>query len=230
MKKDLAAIAIVLDRSGSMASCRESTISGFNKFVEGQKAAPGEAYLSLAQFDSEDPFELIFDRCPICDVPELTGNTFIPRGGTPLHDAIGRMIVSLGEKLAGTREQDRPSHVVVVIMTDGQENASHEYEGPEIAQMIAHQQKVYNWQFVFIGANQDAILTGRSLNIPMGASMNMNCFDPNATISTYTSTSAAVTRSRTMGGPISYTAQERKAAMQGDSTLGGAAVKDKTKS
>jgi hypothetical protein len=98
-KKNLTQITIVLDRSGSMASVREATISGFNTFVEGQNAVPGDANLTLIQFDTENAYEVVFDR-ELRDVPKLTAETYNPRGGTPLHDALGRTISELGAKLS----------------------------------------------------------------------------------------------------------------------------------
>lgn len=166
MKDSLTQISIVLDRSGSMADVRDATISGFNEFVKGQKAAPGDCNVTLIQFDTENAFEEIFDE-PLNKVPELTTKTYVPRGGTPLHDAIGRTITTLGSKLEKKSEDSRPGKVVIVVMTDGLENSSHEYTAPKIAEMIKHQREAYNWEFIFLGANQDAILTGEKLNIPM---------------------------------------------------------------
>lgn len=215
MKQGLTEIAIVLDRSGSMADCRESTIAGFNEFVEGQKAVPGEAFLTLAQFDSVDPFELVFSHRSLSSMPKLTYETYAPRGGTPLHDAIGRMIVDLGAKLRNLSESQRPAQVIVVIMTDGYENASQEFDAPKIAKMIEHQRSAYNWQFIFLGANQDAILTGESLNIPRSMSMSY-LSTPFAVVGTFTATSNAVTRSRMTGQSVQYSQQDRKIAMEGE--------------
>lgn len=169
MKDGFTYIAVVLDRSGSMSSIRESTIGGFNKFLAEQKAVPGEALLTLAQFD--DQYEIVHNALMLRDVPELTAATFVPRGYTALDDAIGRTIDALGARLAGMREQDRPSKVIVVIITDGGENASKEYKG-RAAQMIEHQRTKYSWEFVYIGANQDAVATARSYNINPNNALN----------------------------------------------------------
>jgi Mg-chelatase subunit ChlD len=165
MQDTLTQISIVLDRSGSMEIVRDATISGFNEFIDGQRAVPGEAQISLVQFDTEDAYEVLYEAKRIRDVPKMTVETYVPRGGTPLHDAIGRTIDGLGAKLAKTSEAERPGKVVIVIMTDGLENSSREYSSARIAEMIKHQREVYKWEFVFLGANQDAILTGEKLNI-----------------------------------------------------------------
>jgi Mg-chelatase subunit ChlD len=171
MKDTLTQISIVLDRSGSMSTVRDATISGFNEFIDGQKALPGEAQISLVQFDTEDAYEVLYEAKPIRDVPKMTVETYVPRGGTPLHDAIGRTMDGLGAKLAKTSEAERPGKVVIVIMTDGLENSSKEYSPARIAEMIKHQREAYKWEFVFLGANQDAILTGERLNISARSSM-----------------------------------------------------------
>jgi uncharacterized protein YegL len=163
MKQDHTFIAVVLDRSGSMSSVRADTIGGFNTFLRDQKAHPGEATLTLAQFD--DQYEIVHDAKPLRDVPDLTDKTYVPRGSTALHDAIGRTIDSVGARLASMPESDRPARVIVLILTDGHENASKEYVGGRAAQMIAHQREKYAWEFVFMGANQDAALAAKSLNI-----------------------------------------------------------------
>jgi Mg-chelatase subunit ChlD len=141
-KENLTQITIVLDRSGSMASVREATISGFNEFVDGQKAVPGEARLTLILFDTKNAYEVVFDRA-LRDVPKLTAETYNPRGGTPLHDALGRAISEVGAKLSKMPEQERPGKVVVVTMTDGLENASQTYTAAQIAGMIKHQREAY---------------------------------------------------------------------------------------
>ncbi len=157
------AIAVVLDRSGSMGSCRNDTIGGFNTFLEEQQKLPGYATLTLAQFD--DVYEVVYLDRPIKEVPKLTTETFVPRGSTALCDAIGRTIVTLGAKLAAMPEVDRPGKVVVVIITDGGENASHEYTREKIKALTEHQQAKYEWKFVYLGANQDAISVGSSLGM-----------------------------------------------------------------
>lgn len=205
MKQDLTQITIVLDRSGSMAAVRDATISGFNEFVEGQKKAPGEANLTLIQFDSEDAYEVVFDKA-IADIPKLTELTYVPRGGTPLHDALGRTITSLGAKLKRMSETERPAKVVVVVMTDGLENSSLEYKAPQIAEMIKHQRETYKWEFLFIIPAANAVLFAHALA---------------GTANVMRATTANVASYRGVGGQsvsLAYTAEQRKEAMEEDET------------
>jgi len=169
MKNNFTRIAIILDRSGSMESCKESTVAGFNEFIRTQRELPGEAMVKLVQFD--DRYETVFDmNLKMC--PELTQNTFVPRGSTALLDAQGRTIVELGQELAALPESERPSKVIVVTLTDGMENASKDYNLEKIGEMIREQRDKYNWDFVFLGANQDAIQTAAAMSIPMPSAMS----------------------------------------------------------
>ena len=168
-RDDLCEIVMVLDRSGSMSGCQDATIKGFNEFLEEQKKEPGEASLTLAQFDHE--YEVVHDGKPLVDVLPLTSQTFQPRGTTALLDAIGTTINSVGRRLEATAEADRPGKVLFVILTDGIENASREFQCKQVFDMIHHQEDKYNWKFVFIGADQDAIASAASLGIKAAAAM-----------------------------------------------------------
>lgn len=170
MKADLTDISVVLDRSGSMQSVRTDTIGGFNAFLKTQKEAPGEATLTLAQFD--DQYEVVYSGKKIQDVPDLTEATFVPRGMTALLDAIGRTINATGVRLAAMPENERPSKVIFVILTDGDENASSKLTKEKVNELIKHQTETYQWDFVFLGANQDAIKAGVSMGILAGNSMS----------------------------------------------------------
>lgn len=216
MKQDLTQITIVLDRSGSMVAVCDATISGFNEFVEGQKKAPGDANLTLIQFDTENPYEVVFDRA-IAEVPKLTAETYVPRGGTPLHDAIGQAITKLGAKLKSMSEVERPAKVVVVVMTDGMENSSREYRAPQIAEMIKHQREVYKWEFLFLGANQDAILTGERLNIPAANAVTYS-HSPAGAANVMRATGMNVNSYRRSGSAdaLLYSQEQRKEAMEED--------------
>ena len=165
MKQGYTHIHFILDRTGSMESIKKDTIGGFNAFIKEQQAAPGEATMTLVQFDTQDPYEVIIDRKPIKDAKELTGRTFVPRGSTPLYDAIGRGINELGKQLSDLPEDQRPEKVAFVILTDGEENSSKEFVQSKVLEMIKHQKDVYNWQFMFLGANIDAIETAVGLGI-----------------------------------------------------------------
>ncbi len=169
MKLNYTYIAEVLDRSGSMGSIAAKTREGHNEFLRGQKTAPGECSYLLTQFDNE--YETIYDG-PIARAPELTELNYVPRGSTALLDAIGDTVMGLGTKLAGLPEAERPERVVVVILTDGQENASQKYSRKEVFDMITHQRTAYGWTFLFLGANQDAIHEGAKFGIPMQFAAN----------------------------------------------------------
>jgi hypothetical protein len=164
MNSNLNLIACVLDRSGSMGAIRTDAIFGFNTFLAEQKKLPGQAQLTLVLFDNE--YDVIHNAVEINSVPDLTVATYIPRGSTALLDAVGRTIDNIGAQLDATPEQDRPAQVIIAILTDGLENASHEYTRGRVAQMVKHQQERYGWQFVFLGANMDAFAEGKALNIP----------------------------------------------------------------
>jgi hypothetical protein len=170
MQQDYTDINIVLDRSGSMQSIKDDTIGGFNAFLAEQKAVPGEATISLVQFDNV--YEVVYGGMALSQAPELTAKTFVPRGSTALLDAIGRTINQTGERLAVMPESERPSKVIFVILTDGYENASQEFTATQINQMIQQQRDTANWEFVFLGANQDAITTASQLGIQAGNAMS----------------------------------------------------------
>ncbi len=170
MKDDLIDITIVLDRSGSMEAVREDTIGGFDAFLEEQKAVPGDASLTLVQFD--DKYEVLYEGKRLQDAPALSTRTFVPRGSTALLDAIGRAVNATGARLAAQRESERAGKVLFVIMTDGEENASREFSSRQVFDMITHQREKYQWEVVFIGANQDAVATGASYGIPKANALN----------------------------------------------------------
>lgn len=169
MKDSHTDITIVIDRSGSMSSIKDDTIGGFNTFLKDQQESPGTATFSLHQFD--DLFETVVDARPISEVKPLSDKTYTPRGSTALLDAVGRAISSTGIRLHKMDEVDRPGKVVFVIITDGAENASREYSLSKVKEMIKLQQETYKWQFVFLGANIDAISVGAGLGVANGNSM-----------------------------------------------------------
>jgi hypothetical protein len=157
IKPDYTHIAVILDRTGSMESIRDDTIGGFNAFISEQKLQPNKATLTLVQFDSQDPYEIVHQVKNIQEVPELTRETYVPRATTPLLDAIGRGINDLDKCVSDMKEDDRPTKVVFVVITDGQENASREFRRDQILKMINEKEKQYGWQFVFLSADLDAI-------------------------------------------------------------------------
>lgn len=163
MKDNLTEIVFILDESGSMSRLTDDTIGGYNSFVKEQKNQSGEAYLTTVLFD--DRYIVLHDHINIHEVPELTWQEYKPLGLTALMDAIGRTINNVGERLANTPEEDRPSHVVFVITTDGCENASQEYTKEKVKEMIEHQQTKYSWEFMFLGAGIDAYEEAASIGL-----------------------------------------------------------------
>ncbi|MDQ7841399.1 MAG: hypothetical protein RDU83_10270 [bacterium] len=169
MKQGYTHIAVILDRSGSMESIRDDTIGGFNAFLKKQKAEPGKATLTLVQFDTQDPYEVIHRFAPIKDVPELNRKTYVPRASTPLLDALGRGINDLEMSLGKLKKEDRPSQVVVVVVTDGEENSSREFRKDQIEEMIKEKAEKDSWQFVFLSADLAAIGDAMAVGIPADA-------------------------------------------------------------
>src|SRR2546426_1391588 len=146
-------ISVILDRSGSMERIRDDTIGGFNGFLKDQKSQPGTATLTLVQFDTQDPYEVIHSFKPIDHIPELTRGTYVPRASTPLLDALGRGINDLEKSVADLKEDERPSRVMVVVLTDGQENSSQEFGKQQVETMIKAKTETHAWQFVFLSAD-----------------------------------------------------------------------------
>lgn len=154
-------ISMVIDRSGSMSSCWSDVKGGYAELVKQNKEAEGKCTFTVAAFDTE--YDLLEDFTDIKDVKEtLLVN---PRGGTALLDAIGKTIVSVGEKLAKLDEQDRPMKVLMVIQTDGWENASREFKKDDVKKMIKDQTDVYKWEFQFIGASLESVEEAKSWGI-----------------------------------------------------------------
>ena len=136
----------LLDRSGSMDSCRQDTIEGFNSFIESQKQFGGT--MTLCLFDHE--FEKVYEKTPIEEVPPLTEETFVPRGSTALLDAMGQVL-----------KMDLSDDAMVIILTDGDENASRTYTPAHVKDLV----DAKKWNFIYLGANQDAVLAARNLGI-----------------------------------------------------------------
>ena len=193
MNPHLTEIAFILDRSGSMASVAESAVAGFNEFLRDQQAAPGSARFTLVLFDNE--YLVPADAVPIAEVAGLNAKTFQPRGSTALLDAIGRTVDELGRRLSATAEADRPGKVIVAILTDGEENASRHYNQHAIADRISHQREKYGWEFLFLGANQDAIATAARMNIGAHHSSTFTA-DEGGTLASFKSSSRKATALR----------------------------------
>jgi len=140
-----------------METIRDDTIGGFNIFLESQRSESGTATLTLAQFDTQDPYELIHKFKPIQEVTELERKTYVPRAGTPLLDALGRGINDVERCINEIQEEDRPAKVIIVVVTDGQENSSKEFRKDDIEKMIKDKTEKYSWQFVFLSADLASI-------------------------------------------------------------------------
>jgi uncharacterized protein YegL len=163
MKQGLTEIVFILDRSGSMSGLEKDTIGGFNSTIDKQKQEAGEAFVSTVLFDTE--MEVLHDRVPLASIAPLTDKEYYARGCTALLDAIGGAIHHIGNVHKYARDEDRPEKTIFVITTDGYENASRKYSAERVKQMIERQKQKYGWEFIFLGANIDAIETARNFGI-----------------------------------------------------------------
>jgi len=207
-RSDLTHLYFLLDRSGSMQSIKADTEGGFAAFVQEQRnAVSGECRVTLAQFDNT--YELVYADVPLADVPPLD---LAPRGSTALLDAMGRMITEAGARLAALPEDRRPGTVVVAVMTDGHENASTEWTHPAIKSLVEQQTESYRWQFLYMGADQDAIEVGRSMGVKAEHSVTYGRGKAREAMAA-TSAKVAGLRAARMANPAAmaagYTAAER---------------------
>lgn len=160
MNQNLTDLTIIMDRSGSMMSCQQEAENGLNRLIEEQQKEAGDCNFTLVQFD--DQYDVVYDGVPIKDVKHVA---LEPRGMTALNDAVGKTINAIGARLSAMNEKDRPGLVMVVIVTDGGENASQEFTSAMVKVMIETQQHQYQWKFTFLGANQDAFEESAKLGI-----------------------------------------------------------------
>lgn len=200
---DLSLIAVLVDRSGSMAECRDDWEGGLNTFVETQANEPGDAEIIVAQFDTE--YELVWPLGPIKDAPKYI---LMPRGCTALLDSMGRFITEVGEELAKHDEADRPGKVIVCIVTDGLENSSVDWTRDGVKALVERQRSQWQWEFIFLGANIDAVQEAASVGIPQKSSLT---FDKANTRDAYSMTSNYVSTVRG-GREAEFSEQERKSA------------------
>ena len=170
MKKNLTEIVFILDRSGSMSGLEADTIGGFNSMIAKQKKAEGDALISTVLFDSTS--EVLLDRVDVQRVRQMTNRDYEVGGCTALLDAIGGAIHHIGNIHKYARPEDVPEHTMFIITTDGMENASRFYSVDRVRHMIERQTEKYGWEFLFLGANIDAIETARSFGIGADRAVN----------------------------------------------------------
>ena len=173
MKKNLTELVFILDRSGSMQGLEGDTIGGFNAMIEKQKKQPGKALISTILFD--DRTEVLHDRVKLDRVKPITGREYYVRGCTALLDALGGSIHHIGNIHKYARSEDVPEHTLFIITTDGMENASRRYSAPQVKAMIRRQKEKYGWEFLFLGANIDAVETAGRLGIAPDRAVNYHC-------------------------------------------------------
>lgn len=193
MKKNLTELVFILDRSGSMQGLEADTIGGFNSMLSKQQKEAGEAYLSTVLFD--DKVEVLHDRVRVDAVRPITQKEYYVRGCTALLDALGGAIRHIGNIHKYARPEDVPEHTLFVITTDGMENASRHYTAPQIKAMIQRQKEKYGWEFLFLGANIDAVETAGRLGIGSDRAVNYHN-DSAGTRLNYATVSAAVSAVR----------------------------------
>ena len=173
MKKNLTELVFILDRSGSMQGFEKDTIGGFNSLIEKQKKVEGDALISTVLFASES--EVIHDRIDVKDVKSMTENNYITGGCTALLDAIGNAIHHISNIHKYARKEDVPEHTLFVITTDGMENASKTYTYPKVKKLIENQKEKYGWEFMFLGANIDAVDVASHIGIDESRAVKFNC-------------------------------------------------------
>ncbi len=193
-KKNLTEIVFIIDRSGSMSGLEKDTIGGYNSFIQKQKQEEGEAVVSCVLFSNNS--EVIHDRIPLDRVPPMTDKEYVPMGCTALIDAMGDAIKHIRTVHKYAREEDVPEKTIFVITTDGMENASRKYSSKEVKQLVETQTKE-GWEFLFLGANIDAVETAKSYGIAEDRAVNY-CCDAGGTQLNYATVSAAIGTMRKM--------------------------------
>jgi uncharacterized protein YegL len=167
--RDATEIVVVLDKSGSMGSTKDDVVGGFNRFLDEQKKLPGECTMTMVFFDTT--YE-IKSACPVRDIQPLDDKTYRPGGMTALLDAVGKAVTETGNRLAALEETQRPDKVIVVVITDGQENFSREHTLQIVREMLEHQQSKYSWKFIFLGADIDSFGDAAKLGITQDFAVN----------------------------------------------------------
>lgn len=189
MKKNLTELVFILDRSGSMSGLERDTIGGFNSMIEKQKKQDGECIVSTVLFNNDS--RVIHDRVPLDKIEPMTERDYYVSGGTALIDAIGGAIHHIGNVHKYARKEDVPENTIFIITTDGYENASYRYSSDKVKRMIEHEKEKYGWEFLFIGANIDAVETAKHYGIDQDRAVNYHA-DAQGTDIVYATVSQAV--------------------------------------
>ena len=189
IKNGITELVFILDRSGSMSGLEADTIGGFNAMIEKQKKQDGKCYVSTVLFDNVS--EVLHDRVKLSDIKPMTDKEYTVRGCTALIDALGSAIHHIGNVHKYARKEDVPEHTVFVITTDGYENASRRYNSDEVKQMVNRQKEQHGWEFLFIGANIDAVETATRYGIDSDRAVNYTP-DPTGTHILYDTVSEVV--------------------------------------
>lgn len=210
---NLTLIAALLDRSGSMESSKVATESGFDEMMAKHRLEPGEANVTLAMFDIE--YETVCANVPVAEVPALS---LIPRSMTAMLDAIGRFVTEIGEHLESLDEADRPGAVICLIMTDGHENASQLWSWDGVKALITQQREQYNWSFMFLGANIDAVEVGDRIGVLKKSAMTYDAYSIGGVHSGYSTAAREMVRHRAAsrageGYSVSFSDGDRSEAM-----------------
>ena len=193
MKNNLTELVFILDRSGSMAGLESDTVGGFNAMIEKQRGEAGKCIVSTVLFD--DVSEVLYDRVPLEKVRPMTDRDYTVRGCTALIDALGGAIHHIGNVHKYARREDVPENTMFIITTDGMENASRRYDSETVKKMIRRQKEKYGWEFLFIGANIDAVETARRYGIDKNRAVNYNA-DKEGTRVLYKTVAKAVSSMR----------------------------------
>lgn len=210
---DLTLLGVLADKSGSMNRCRDDSEGGLNNLVQEQAALPGDLDLAVADFDTR--------YRTVRELGRLTTEfryTLNPGGGTALLDAMGSFITEIGRQLAKRPENERPSKVIILIVTDGQENSSKEWTYSAVKELVERQKNDYQWEFIFLGANIDAIAEGQ--NIGVGAASSIN-YDVANAMDSYAVASANISNYRLTGETVNFSDADRQKTMTGNNTMAG---------
>lgn len=214
--KDKTELVLILDRSGSMHDRITDVLGGVNQLLADQARLPGEAVATIVVFDHE--YAQLHEACSVAGLV-LTPLQYSARGNTALLDAIGRTINAVGARLARTPEEQRPGKVLVSIFTDGLENASTEFKPEQVKAMIEHQRGKYGWDFTFVGANQDAVLTAQKFGIDVGKAITFNSSRAGVgNVMRAMSAYAGQARLSSDVSAVNYSAADRALAVEEDKT------------